>query len=129
MSHEENIKKDHFKLIFTINENLIHIMLAEIIKYKSILNSIGDLIANSPFKMEYIIRETEIPPSTFYRKMKNATFTPDEIMKIAKILRPEEVYLFELKESIKDAKEDYKAGRVTTHKDVIEEIKKDFFLS
>ena len=101
-------------------------MVAEIIKYKSILNSIADLIANSPFKMEYIIRETKIPPSTFYRKMKSATFTPDEIMEIAKILRPEEVYLFELKESIKDAKDDYKAGRVTKHKDVIEEIKREF---
>lgn len=102
-------------------------MVAEIVKYKSILNSVGDLIAKSPFKMEYIIKETKIAPSTFYRKMKNATFTPDELMEIAKILSPEEVYLSELKESIRNAKEDYKAGRLTKHDDVIEEIKREFF--
>lgn len=100
-------------------------MVAEIVKYKSILNSIGDLISNSPFKMEYIIKETKISPSTFYRKMKGATFTPDEILEIAKILNPEEVYMYELKESIRNAKDDIKAGRTFKHQDVIEEIRKE----
>lgn len=102
-------------------------MIAEIITYKTILNKLGELVQNSPFKMEHIIRETGIKPATFYRKMKAASFTPDEALEIAKIINPEEAYLFELKESIRSAKKDYKAGRLTKHHDVIEEIKREFF--
>ena len=100
-------------------------MIAEIITYKTILDKLGDLIQKSPFKMEYIIKQTGIKPATFYRKMKVGTFTADEVFEIAKILNPEEAYLFELKESIKNAKEDIKAGRTFKHQDVIEEIKRE----
>ncbi|WP_113635169.1 hypothetical protein [Nubsella zeaxanthinifaciens] len=100
-------------------------MIAEIITYKNILQNLGELLQKSPFKMEYIIKETKIPPATFYRKMKGSSFTPDEALSIAKILNPEEAYLFELKESIRNAKDDIKAGRTFKHQDVIEEIRKE----
>lgn len=100
-------------------------MIAEIITYKSILQNLGQLVQKSPFKMEHIIKETGIKPATFYRKIKCGTFTPDEALEIAKILSPEEAYLFELKESIRIAKDDVKAGRTFKHQDVIEEIKRE----
>jgi hypothetical protein len=100
-------------------------MIAEIVRYKTILNTLGELVQKSPFKIDYIIRETGIKPATFYRKMKGGTFTPDEALKIAIILNPEEAYIHELKESIKNAKDDIKAGMTFKHQDVIEEIKRE----
>lgn len=87
----------------------------------------GDLISNSPFKMEHIIKESKISPSTFYRKMKGGTFTPDELLEIAKILNPEELYMYELKESIRSAEEDINEGRTFKHEDVMEEIRNELF--
>lgn len=102
-------------------------MIVEILTYKNIIENLAEMIQKSPFKMEHIIKQSKIKPATFYRKMKNEGFTPDETLAIAKILNPEEAYLINLKESIKIAKEDYKAGRTDKHADVIEEIRKEFF--
>jgi hypothetical protein len=100
-------------------------MIQEIIKYKNIVSGIDDLMNKSPFKKKYIIEQLGIPGPTFYRKLKSHTFTPDEMLSIAKILSPEEFYIMELKEEIRVAKLDYKEGRVFKHDDVIRELKKN----
>ncbi len=101
-------------------------MIQEIIKYNEILENIPTFINESPYKKNYIIEKIGMKSATFYRKMKNLEFSPTEMMNIAKIIRPEEYSLYELKKSIMEAKNDYKEGRVRDHKDVMEEIKKEF---
>lgn len=98
-------------------------MIQEIITYKNILNSIEDLMDKSPFKKAYIIEKAGIPSPTFYRKLKTQSFTPDEVLSIAKILSPEENFRLELKAEIEQAKREYEEGNFMTHEDMLLELK------
>lgn len=98
-------------------------MIQEIITYKDILNSIEDLMDKSPFKKAYIIEKAGIPSPTFYRKLKTQSFTPDEMLSIAKILSPEENFRLELKAEIEQAKREYEEGNFMTHEDMLLELK------
>jgi uncharacterized protein (DUF2384 family) len=98
-------------------------MIQEIITYKNIVSGIEELMNKSPFKKNYIIEQVGIPSPTFYRKLKSQSFTPDEMLSIAKVLSPEEVYIMELKSEIAQSRLDYKEGRVFKHEDVMRELK------
>lgn len=65
-------------------------MIQEIIAYKNIVENIESLIDKSTYKRNYIIEKVGISSPTFYRKLKSHSFTPDEMLSIAKILSPEE---------------------------------------
>ena len=101
-------------------------MIAEIIDYKNIVDGIANLVKNSPFKMEHIVKTVGMPPATFYRKMNNSSFTVDEMLAIAKVISPQETYFYELKQALKQSNEDIKEGRLFDHQDVIEEIRREF---
>ena len=97
-------------------------MISQIIEYKNILSSIDDLMNKSPYKKHYIVEQTGIPMPTFYRKLKYLTFTPDELMKIAKIISPDEYSDFELKQSLERAIFDKKEGRTISNEHMMKEI-------
>ncbi len=99
-------------------------MIQEVLTYKNILSDLGELIDKSPYKKGFIIKEVGISAPTFYRKLKSLTFTPDEALSIIRIISPEEAYLHDLKQSIKQGKEDHKNGLTYDRSEVIEEIKK-----
>lgn len=98
-------------------------MIQEIIAYKNIVNNIEDLMTKSPFKKSYIIEKVGIPSPTFYRKLKTQTFTPDEVLSIAKILSPEENFRLELKAEIEQGKLDFENGDFITHEEMLEELR------
>ncbi|WP_426483281.1 hypothetical protein [Flavobacterium sp. 2] len=98
-------------------------MIQEIIAYKNIVNDIEELMTKSPFKKNYIIEQIGIPSPTFYRKLKTQTFTPDEMLSIAKILSPEENYMLELKADIEQGKLDIKNGDFITHEEMLTKLK------
>lgn len=98
-------------------------MIQEIIAYKNIVNDIEDLMSKSPFKKNYIIEQIGIPSPTFYRKLKTQTFTPDEMLSIAKILSPEENFMLELKADIAQGKLDIKNGDFITHEEMLAKLK------
>lgn len=99
-------------------------MIQEIITYKNIVKNIESLINKSPFKKSYIIEKAGIPTPTFYRKLKTQTFTPDEVLSIAKVLSPEENFRLELKAEIEQAKREYKEGNFITHEEMLLELKR-----
>lgn len=99
-------------------------MIQEIITYKKIVSDIDELMNKSPYKKNYIIEQVGIPAPTFYRKLKTQTFTPDEMLSIAKILSPEEFFMMELKAEIAQGKLDYKEGRILNNQDVLNEMEK-----
>jgi hypothetical protein len=98
-------------------------MIQEIIAYKNIVNDIENLMNNSPFKKTYIIEKAGIPSPTFYRKLKTQSFTPDEVLSIARILSPEENFRLELKAEIEQGKLDFEKGDFITHEEMIEELR------
>ena len=98
-------------------------MIREIITYKNIVCNLEDLMNNSPFKKNYIIEKVGIPSPTFYRKLKTQTFTPDEMLSIAKVLSPEENFRLELKAEIEQGKLDFENGDYITHEEMLEELR------
>ena len=79
-------------------------MIQEILNYKRIGEELAEKIAQSPYKKEYIIRQTNNSAATFYRKLKNKSFSPDELLGLAKILVPEEYYRWEFEQELKTAR-------------------------
>ncbi|SHF98490.1 hypothetical protein [Flavobacterium defluvii] len=99
-------------------------MIQEIIAYKNILENIEGLIDKSTYKRNYIIEKVGISSPTFYRKLKTHSFTPDEMLSIAKILSPEENYILELKADIEQGKLDIKNGDFITHEEMLAKLKR-----
>lgn len=97
-------------------------MIQEIIAYKNILSGIEGLLEKSPFKKNYIIEQIGIPAPTFYRKLKSLSFTPDEVLKIITVVKPQEALLYE----IEKAEDDYRNGRVQEHKEYMTELRKKY---
>lgn len=98
-------------------------MIQEVIAYKNIVDNMEDLMDKSPYKKNYIIEKVGIPSPTFYRKLKSQTFTPDEVLSIAKILSPEENFRLQLKAEIENAKREYEEGNFMTHEEMLLELK------
>lgn len=61
-------------------------MTKEIEEYIDILNNIDEILKNSPFKMSYIIEKSGIKKPTFFKKLKEKRFTPEELLVIAKTI-------------------------------------------
>lgn len=93
-------------------------MIQEIIEYKNILASLEELIERSPLKKGFIIKEVGFSSPTFYRKLKNLSFTPDEVLSIVKILKPNEAFKQELLAEIDQGREDVKNGNTMTSEEV-----------
>ena len=77
-------------------------MILEIKNYIKISNSIDEILKNTPFKIKYIIEKSRISEPTFFRKMKEKKFNPEELLKIAEIIDPETSLLQTLEEAEKD---------------------------
>ncbi|RZJ52310.1 MAG: hypothetical protein EOO44_12235 [Flavobacterium sp.] len=99
-------------------------MIQEIIAYKNIVTNLESLMNDSPVKKNYIIEQVGIPSPTFYRKLKTKTFTPDEMLSIAKVISPEENFRIRLKAEIEQAKIEYEKGDYITHEEMLLELKR-----
>ena len=98
-------------------------MTAEIEKYIEIQNNIDEILKNSPFKMSYIIEKSGIKKPTFFKKLKEKRFTPEELLVISKTIEPKQwrnETKEEILESLKRSEEDFKNGRIHDYKDVME---------
>ena len=82
----------------------MYILIQEILDFKRVGEELAERIAESPYKKEFIIQQTNNSPATFYRKLKNKSFSPDELLGLAKILVPEEYYRWEFEKELKAAR-------------------------
>lgn len=101
-------------------------MIAEIEKYIEIQNNIDEILKNSPFKMSYIIEKSGIKKPTFFKKMKEKRFTPEELLIISKTIEPKQwrnETKEEILESLKRSEEDFKNGRGIPGEVVLEAMK------
>ena len=98
-------------------------MILEIKNYIQISNSIDEILKNSPFKLKYIIEKSGISEPTFFRKMKEKKFNPEELLKIAEIIDPETSLL----QTLEEAEKDFDNGTYFSHDDVIK-ISEERFL-
>ncbi|WP_051230493.1 hypothetical protein [Epilithonimonas caeni] len=98
-------------------------MILEIKNYIKISNSIDEILRNSPFKLKYIIEKSGISEPTFFRKMKEKKFNPEELLKIAEIIEPEVNSKDDILKAIEEGLEDVKNSRITEHSIVMSEAK------
>lgn len=99
-------------------------MLDIIVGYQNLLKNIDSYIEDSKFKKEYLIEQLGVSRATFYNKIKKKNFSIEEMVILSPLLFPEEAKTFEITEAIKASREDSKAGRTRTHKDVIIDVRK-----
>lgn len=102
-------------------------MIAEIEKYIEIQNNIDEILKNSPFKMSYIIEKSGIKKPTFFKKLKEKRFTPEELLVISKTIEPKEwrnETKEEILESLKRSEEDFKNGKGVPGEIVLEDMRK-----
>ncbi|MDH6254296.1 putative transcriptional regulator [Chryseobacterium sp. H1D6B] len=102
-------------------------MIAEIEKYIEIQNNIDEILKNSPFKMSYIIEKSGIKKPTFFKKLKEKRFTPEELLVISKTIEPRQwrnETKEEILESLEKSEEDFKNGKGIPGEIVLENMKK-----
>jgi hypothetical protein len=95
-------------------------MVHEILNFLKIQNELENLIKNSHYKKRNIIELCGFNVQTFNKKLKNKSFTPNELLRLAKYLTPEEFYKYNLDAELISAENDINNNNV---------ISKDIFLS
>ncbi len=98
-------------------------MLDIIFGYQNLLDNIDTHIEASKFKKEYLIEQLGVSRATFYNKIKKKNFTIDEMVVLSTILFPEEAKAFEIKEALRESREDSMTGRTRTHKSVLSDVR------
>ncbi|MDR1876617.1 MAG: hypothetical protein LBQ84_03240, partial [Flavobacteriaceae bacterium] len=98
-------------------------MIAEIKKYIDISNSIDNILKEAPYKLNYIIEKVGIKKPTFFKKLKDKRFSPEELLEIAKVIYPLESQRIEVKESLYRAIEDVAEGRIKPHSEIMNEAR------
>jgi predicted transcriptional regulator len=97
-------------------------MISEIRKTKEYLSNFDKEILNSPYKLDYISKQANIPLPSMYRKIKQNKFTLDEVLVILEIIKPEQYQLEILQEKIKLAEIQISNGQFTHEEDMIFDI-------
>ncbi len=97
-------------------------MIDIVIKYNSYLDSLPELVKNSYYKAEYFIKNLKVSEATYYRKLRERSFTPKEVEIITELLYPEEVLL----RSLQKGEEDIKAGKVKSHREVMKNLRSQY---
>lgn len=101
-------------------------MIEIVSKYQEVLENIPKLINESKFKKEYIISSLNLSRSTFYNKLNKKSFTPEELLKLGKLLFPEEASDYALKKSIEKGLKDIETGNTRSHQEVMAEFRNNY---
>jgi len=99
-------------------------MLDIIYGYQNLLDNIDTYIEASKFKKDYLIEQLGVSRATFYNKVKKKSFTIDEMVILSTILFPEEAKAFEIKEALRESRDDSRLGRTKSHEDVMADVRK-----
>ncbi len=94
-------------------------MYKEVSEYRQFVNNLPEKIKKSTFKISGIIAKSGISKASFYKKMKNNTFSLEEVERISRLLYIEE----EIQKEIQKGLEDIKHGRVMTLEESFKELK------
>ena len=91
-------------------------------EYNKYVSNLPELVNKSYYKAEYFIQNLNLKNATYYRKLKENNFTPQEIKKITELLFPEEVLMLKLQKS----EEDIQSGKLLNHEDVMVKLRSKY---
>ncbi len=89
-------------------------MIETVAKYNKYLETLPDLIGKSYYKAEYFINALSISQATYYRRLRENSFSPKEVTILTNLLFPKEAYEKEFLKAIEAGREDFKNGDVFT---------------
>ncbi|UOE42342.1 hypothetical protein MTP09_06820 [Chryseobacterium suipulveris] len=101
-------------------------MVVEIVNYIKVLENIDVALKSSPFKLNYIIEKLGYKENTFFKKLKEKRFTPEELLSISEIIRPEEYREYEINKMIEEGFKDMEEGRVRNFNELMEEKRRKY---
>lgn len=101
-------------------------MITTVNKYYNYLQNLNKLINDSDYKASFFYKKLNLKAPTYYRKLRESSFTTEEVLEITKLLFPEETYREEIKRDLKLAESDIKNGRVRNNDTVLDELEKEF---
>jgi predicted DNA-binding transcriptional regulator AlpA len=101
-------------------------MVVEIKNYINIIENIDVILKNSPFKINYIIEKLGYKETTFFKKLKDKRFSPEELLRISEIIFPNEFRENEIREMIEEGLDDFENGRVQDFNFVLAEKRKKY---
>ncbi|WP_294285546.1 hypothetical protein [uncultured Chryseobacterium sp.] len=97
-------------------------MINIVLEFKKYRDSIPHLIQKSDYKTGYFIKLLGLKTPTYYRKLKENSFSMEEIELLTKALYSKEALLMELQ----DAEDDYAKGNVREHSEFTEVLRQEF---
>lgn len=86
--------------------------------YSEYVDNLKNHIKDSKYKTTFFLEELGIPKASFYRKLRENTFSIEEVQKITKMLFPKEAYKQELLEAIDLGRSDIENGRLISSADM-----------
>lgn len=97
-------------------------MIKIVSKYAKYMEELPQLLKDSPYKTSFIIEELQIPSATYYRKLKDKSFTVEEVEKLTKILFPNEAFLAKMGEPLSNFRKKIKQRKVTELEKILKGI-------
>ena len=91
-------------------------------EFKKYRNTLPERIQNSDYKTQYFTKLLGLKQPTYYRKLKDNSFTIEEIELLTKALYSKETLLMELE----SAEQDYENGNVIEHSELNKQLRKEF---
>ena len=76
-------------------------------------------IQKKGFRIDFVVENSKISKPTFYRKIKNKSFTTSELFCIAKLLEPNYETTEEIVQSLLEASAEIEDGNFLTHEEVM----------
>jgi len=92
-------------------------------KFEDYAFSIKHYMDNSDYKTKFFIKKLELSEPTFYRKLKNKTFTIPEIVTLSQFLFPEEYFKYKLQREIQKSRQEVKEGKISNAKQFLKETR------
>lgn len=100
-------------------------MVETILEFQKLQQQMPQVMADSKYKASYFIEALNLTPSTYYRKLSTAKFTPEELLKIVELVNPKEYYRWEFAQEMKRGLVDLDTGKTIPHEEVKQMIQND----
>ncbi|MGO3181717.1 MAG: hypothetical protein ACTIJ9_02690 [Aequorivita sp.] len=101
-------------------------MIKIVAEYSKYIEELPELLKESPFKTSHFIEKLELPKATYYRKLKDKSFTVEEVEKLTEILFPNEAYLAEMDDPVADSRKKIHNVKRKQYDKLMDQVKKKF---
>lgn len=95
-------------------------------EFTQFADNINYYLENSNYKTKYFIESLEISKPTFYRKVREKSFSVKELNKIAELIYPQEYYEWKIKQNAIKSREEVKNGNFDTAKNNLTELRNKY---